>query len=166
MHGLERRGHPPASRRGDALALAAPFAVGAVGGIVTAPRIPTWYRSLEKPEWNPPDALFGPVWTSLYLLMGVALVLARHSPRPAGRGTEAVFGLQLSLNLAWSVVFFGRRDIGAARAVIVALWASIVVTIVAVARSSPRAAALLLPYLGWVTFAALLNAEVWRLNRA
>jgi tryptophan-rich sensory protein len=149
----------------DGLAIAAPLAIGAVGGAVTAPAIPTWYRRLEKPSWNPPDTVFAPVWTTLYLLMGVALVLARradpaHSPR-----AEAVFGLQLALNLAWSLVFFGRRDPRAGLGVILLLWAAILATVAEFGRTRVLAAALLLPYLAWVTFACGLNAEIWRLNR-
>jgi tryptophan-rich sensory protein len=149
----------------DVVALGAPLAVGAIGGVATAPQITTWYRSLQKPAWNPPDAVFAPVWTTLYLLMGVALVLARRGdPQHAARA-QAVFGLQLALNLAWSVVFFNRRDPQGGLVVIVLLWAAIVATIVAFAKARPLSAALLLPYLAWVTFAAVLNAEVWRLNR-
>jgi benzodiazapine receptor len=149
----------------DAIAIGTPLVVGAIGGIATAPQITTWYRTLEKPAWNPPDAVFGPVWTTLYLLMGVALALARRGdPQHSGR-LAAVFGLQLALNLAWSLVFFGRRDLQGGLVVIVLLWAAIVVTIVAFAKARPLSAALLLPYLAWVTFAAVLNAEVWRLNQ-
>lgn len=149
----------------DAVALAAPFAVGGIGGVVTAREIPVWYRALEKPDWNPPDAVFGPVWSSLYLLMGVALVLARRAAPERSPRTEAVFGLQLALNLAWSLVFFGRRDVAGALVVIVLLWGAIVATTVEFSRARRLPAALLVPYLAWVTFAALLNAEVWRLNR-
>jgi tryptophan-rich sensory protein len=148
----------------DAIAFGAPLAVGAVGGVATAPQIATWYRTLAKPTWNPPDAVFGPVWTTLYLLMGLALVLARRADQQRSGRLEAIFGLQLALNLAWSLVFFGRRDIQGGLVVIVLLWAAIVGTIIAFAKARPLSAALLLPYLGWVTFAAVLNAEVSRLN--
>jgi tryptophan-rich sensory protein len=150
---------------GDAVAMAAPLLVGAIGGSVTSREIPTWYRSLDKPAWNPPDAVFAPVWTTLYLLMGVALVLERHANRARGRRSEALFTLQLSLNLAWSLAFFGRRDPAAGLVVIVLLWAAILATMAAFWRTRPLATALLLPYLGWVSFATMLNAQIWRLNR-
>jgi tryptophan-rich sensory protein len=154
-------------RKLDALALAAPLVVGVLGSIPTARAIPTWYRSLEKPSWNPPDAVFGPVWTTLYLLMGVALVLVRR--RAGGSATDAaqaVFGLQLVLNLAWSFVFFGNRDPRGALAVIGLLWVSILATIAAFWRVRPVAALLLVPYLAWTSFASVLNAEVARRNPA
>jgi tryptophan-rich sensory protein len=148
----------------DALAFAAPLVVAATGGALTAPRIPTWYRGLDKPTWDPPDAVFAPVWTTLYLLMGVAVVLARRADPSRTPRTEAVFGLQLALNLGWSVAFFGRRDPTAGLVVIILLWAAIVATITEFWGTSRPAAVLLLPYLGWVTFATLLNAEIRRRN--
>ena len=148
----------------DALAFAAPLAVGGIGGAITAPAIPTWYRHLNKPPWNPPDGLFAPVWTTLYLLMGVAIVLVRRADPSRRRRAEAVFGLQLALNFAWSVAFFGRRDPRAGLVVIVLLWGAIVATIGEFWRTRRLAAAILVPYLAWVTFATVLNAEIWRLN--
>jgi tryptophan-rich sensory protein len=148
----------------DALAFAAPLAVGGIGGAITAPAIPTWYRHLDKPIWNPPDSLFAPVWTTLYLLMGFAIVLVRRANTPRRRRAETVFGLQLALNLAWSVAFFGRRDPAAGLAVIVLLWAAIAATMGEFWRARHVAAAILVPYLAWVTFATALNAEIWRLN--
>jgi tryptophan-rich sensory protein len=104
-----RRLAPPHRRVAtDALAFAPPVVVAAIGGAVTAPRIPTWYRGLEKPAWRPPDAVFAPIWTTLYLLMGVAVVLARRADPGRTPRTEVVFALQLALNLGWSVAFFGR----------------------------------------------------------
>lgn len=156
----------PASRLpGDVLAFTAPLAVAALGGAVTAREIPRWYRSLAKPPWNPPDAVFAPVWTTLYLLMGVAVVLARRADPGRGGRTEAVFGLQLALNLGWTLVFFGRRNPGAGLVVIVLLWAAILANIAEFSRIRRLAAALLIPYLAWVTFATILNAEILRLNR-
>ena len=148
----------------EALAFAAPLAVATIGGAVTAREIPNWYRSLDKPPWNPPDAVFAPVWTTLYLLMGLALVLARRADPGRSPRTEVVFSLQLALNLAWTLVFFGRRDPGAGLVVIVLLWAAIVATIVEFWGTRRLAGVLLLPYLAWVTFATILNAEIWRLN--
>ena len=155
------------SRLGDLVAFVAPLAVGGVGAIPTAKAIPTWYRGLEKPPWNPPDRVFGPVWTTLYGLMGLALVLVRQAPtRATSNQAQALFGLQLALNLAWSFAFFGGRSVRAGLVVIVLLWVSILATIGGFARVRPIAAALLVPYLGWVSFAAVLNAEIARRNTA
>jgi tryptophan-rich sensory protein len=151
--------------RGDAVALVTPLAVGLLGSIPTARAIPSWYRTLEKPSWNPPDAVFGPAWTTLYVLMGIALVLVRRGEGDTRRA-QLVFGLQLALNVAWSVVFFGNRDPRSALVVIVLLWSTILATIVEFGRIRPSAAVLLAPYLAWVSFASLLNAEIVRLNPA
>ena len=149
----------------DVVALAAPFGVAAIGGVITADAIPTWYRGLRQPDWKPPDAAFGPVWTTLYLLMGVALVVARRASAPNERRRhEAVFALQLALNLGWTVVFFGRRDIRGGLVAILLLWAAIAATIAQFSTARRLAAALLVPYLAWVTFATVLNAEILRLN--
>lgn len=157
----------PSDRKLELVALLAPFAVGALGSIPTARAIPTWYRGLDKPAWNPPDAIFGPVWTTLYLLMGVALVLVRRRGSGSSTGAaQAVFGLQLVLNLAWSFVFFGNRDPRGALAVVGALWLAILATIAAFWRVRPAAALLLVPYLAWTSFASILNAEVARRNPA
>jgi tryptophan-rich sensory protein len=159
-----RRRQP--TKLGDAIALFGPFLVGALGSLPTARAIPTWYRALDKPGWNPPNAVFGPVWTTLYALMGIALVLVRRSdaPQRVVDRAEAVFGLQLALNLAWSFVFFGGRDLRGAVAVIGALWIAILATIVQFWGIRRAAGLLLVPYLGWVSFASLLNAEIARRN--
>jgi len=160
-HPIERRG-----RAGDIAALVAPFAVGALGSVPTLRAIPTWYRSLRKPSWNPPDRVFGPVWSTLYALMGIALVLVRRAPRARSDRAQALFGLQLALNLAWSFVFFGNRDLRGGLAVISLLWVAILATVAEFWRLNRAAALLLLPYLGWVSFATILNAEVARRNPA
>ena len=149
----------------DTLALLAPLAVGLLGSLPTARAIPSWYRTLDKPRWNPPDRVFGPVWTTLYGLMGVALVLVRRRDVATGQA-QRLFGLQLALNLAWSLVFFGKRDPEGALAVMALLWLAIVATIAEFGRVRPSAAVLLAPYLAWVSFAALLNAEIARRNPA
>jgi len=159
------KGSTARARAADLGAILGPFAVGALGSIPTARAIPTWYRRLDKPGWNPPDRVFGPVWTTLYGLMGVALLLVRRQPRRAGSDrAQAVFGLQLALNLAWSVVFFGGRSLRGGLAVIALLWVAIVATIAEIWRINRAAALLLVPYLGWVTFASVLNAEIARRN--
>lgn len=141
------------------------LAVGALGGWVTAGSVKTWYPTIAKPWFTPPDWVFGPVWTVLYVMMGVAAwrVWSRASAR-ARREPLALFALQLALNLAWSVVFFGAHRIGGAVVVIVTLEAAILATLIAFRRVDGLAATLLLPYALWVAFAAVLNIAVWRLN--
>ncbi len=138
------------------------FAAAAIGGIWTSRSVGTWYKEIEKPSWNPPSWIFGPVWTVLYLMMGIALWLVwreKASALPLG-----LFAVQLVLNAAWSGLFFGLRLPGPAFAEIVLLWLAIVGTVGAFRPIAPAAAYLLLPYLGWVSFAAVLNFTVWRLN--
>jgi benzodiazapine receptor len=150
----------------DVLAFAAPFAAGALGTIPTAAAIPTWYRTLDKPSWNPPAQVFGPVWTTLYALMAIAILLVRRERRDGSADrAQAVFGLQLALNLAWSFVFFGGRSPRGGVVVIGLLWASIVATIAEFWPIKRSAALLLVPYLGWVSFASALNTEIARRNR-
>ncbi len=122
-----------------------------------------WYAALRKPAWNPPAWLFAPVWTMLYAMMAVAAWLVW---RETGVSREVgLFVLQLVLNALWSWLFFGLHRPGLALADIVALWLAILATHVAFDHVRPLAAWLLLPYLAWVTFAAALNAALWRLNR-
>lgn len=166
---IVRRGAPggPVRRRIEEVAVAAlPLVVGGASGIVTAPAIATWYRSLDKPSWNPPDAIFGPVWTVLYLLMGLALVRIWRLDRGRRkvRLALALFALQLALNAAWSLLFFGARRPDLALAEMIALHLAIVATLVAFVRLRPGAGALLVPYLAWVSFALALNVEIVRLN--
>ena len=139
------------------------FAEAGLGSTWTAKSVGTWYRALDKPTWNPPSWVFGPVWSVLYLLMGISLWLVWRRvgllALPVG-----VFAIQLVLNAAWSGLFFGLQNPGAAFAEIVVLWAAIVATIVVFWRVTPVAGALLLPYIAWVSFAAVLNFTIWRLN--
>jgi len=138
---------------------------GIIPSILTAEDVATWYPTLAKPVFTPPSWLFGPVWTTLYLLMGVALYLVWRSDRSRVRRVAlAAFGVQLVLNAAWSLVFFGSRAIFGGLVVIVALLAVILATMALFARIDRRAAALLVPYLLWVGFATALNYELWRLN--
>jgi tryptophan-rich sensory protein len=157
----------PVRRRIEGLAIAAlPLVVGGLSGLVTAPAIAGWYRSLEKPAWNPPDAVFGPVWTLLYLSMGIALLQVWRLDRRRGevRLALVLFALQLALNAAWSLLFFGARRPDLALAEMIALHLAIVATLASFARLRPGAAALLVPYLAWVSFALALNVEIVRLN--
>ena len=138
--------------------------VGAVGGIITAPAIPTWYAHLAKPSFNPPSGVFAPVWTTLYILMAVA---AWRVVLKTGWASKelALYGIQLALNLAWSFLFFGRHDPGAALLDLGALWLVIATTLVAFWARDRLAGLLFVPYLAWVSFAGALNAAVWFLNR-
>jgi tryptophan-rich sensory protein len=136
-----------------------------LGGWVTADSVKTWYTTINKPSFTPPNWVFGPVWTGLYVLMGVAAwrVWCKAWPNQL-RVPLALFAVQLALNLAWSVVFFGAHRIGGAVVVIVGLEAAILATMVAFRRIDGLAALLLMPYALWVAFAAVLNIAVWQLN--
>lgn len=141
------------------------FAAAAVGGALTASSVGDWYRTLAKPSWNPPDWLFGPVWSGLYLLMAVSAWLVwRRGGWRASRGAFALFALQLALNVGWSAVFFGLRRPGLAVLEVLLLWLTILATIIAFWPKSRPAVLLLLPYLAWTSFAALLNWTIWRMN--
>lgn len=150
------------------VSIALPLLAGALASTFTFPGVDTWYTGLRKPAWRPPDAVFGPVWTVLYLLMGIALYLVWRKEVPARRKAPALalFGLQLVLNMLWSWLFFSRYQIGWALAEIIVLWLAILLTIFAFARHSRPAAWLLVPYISWVSFAALLNFSIWQLNPA
>lgn len=141
------------------------LAVGALGGWVTAGSVKTWYTTINKPSFTPPNWVFGPVWTGLYVLMGIAAWRVWCKARPDQlRVPLALFAVQLALNLAWSVVFFGAHRIGGAVVVIVGLEAAILATMVAFRRMDGLAALLLVPYALWVAFAAVLNVAVWKSN--
>lgn len=141
------------------------FAIAAAGGAVTATSVGDWYQSLAKPGFTPPDWLFAPVWTVLYVLMAVAAWRVwRASGFSAARGALLAFVVQLALNLGWSVLFFGMNAIGAALAEMVALLTAIVVTLVLFIRIDRLAGILLLPYALWVGYALLLNASIWLMN--
>jgi tryptophan-rich sensory protein len=159
----------PRNRAMDLIALALFVAlclgVGALGAAVTQTSVATWYANLVKPSFTPPDRVFGPVWTVLYLLMAIAAWRVwRSADRDTTRGPLTLFALQLALNLGWSVVFFGLQKIGAAVATIFVLDVGVVVTMLAFRTVDRPAALLMVPYLGWVAFATLLNIALWRLN--
>jgi translocator protein len=147
--------------------LAVVLAAGAIGSLATMRAIPTWYGGLAKPLFNPPDWLFGPAWTALYLMMAVAAFLVwKQGIGAAGvKLALSVFLVQLVLNCLWSILFFGLRSPLAGLVDIVALWLAILATIVLFFRVSVPAGVLLLPYIAWVSFAAILNAAILRLNR-
>jgi len=138
---------------------------GGLGAIATTPEINGWYRTVIKPDWNPPDRVFGPVWPTLFILMGISAWLVW---KPSGFMKAAIplslFALQLGLNVGWSWIFFGMHQIGWALVEILLLWVAILATTVVFFRHSQPAGWLLVPYLAWVTFASFLNFTLWRLN--
>jgi translocator protein len=139
---------------------------GLIGSIFTTPAIPTWYESLKKPFFSPPNWIFGPVWVSLYLLMGISLFVIwqrRENHLQAKKGLILFFA-QLVLNAFWSVAFFGLRSPLLGLIDIVLLWLAILLTIKSLFGISKTAALLLLPYILWVSFAVLLNFSLWILN--
>jgi len=142
------------------------FAAAAMGALATATSVETWYPTLRKPSWNPPSWVFGPVWTALYILMAVATWRAwTVGDALAARRTASLYSAQLTLNALWSILFFGMRRPDIALAEIFVLWAVLIVILVRFWRLDRVAAVLWLPYLGWVSFAAVLNGAIWSLNR-
>lgn len=161
---------PSASARAEVLPLigfiVATLAVGALGAAVTGTSVSTWYPMLRKPAFNPPGAVFGPVWTALYILMAVAAWRVWRR-RPTGGSRRLPLGLwwgQLALNLGWSCLFFGLRNPGLALIELLFLWIAVAATLAAFWRRDRAAGLLFATYLAWVSFAALLNFEIWRLN--
>ena len=138
---------------------------GFFGSLVTTPAIPTWYAALAKPVFNPPNWIFAPVWTILYLLMAVSAFLVwRRLDTTLPRTPAIAFTVQLALNVLWSVAFFGLRSPGAGMVVIAILFAAILWMIAVFRRVSPVAAYLQVPYAAWVGFASLLNISIFVLN--
>lgn len=141
-------------------------AAGGIGALFTTAKIPTWYAAIVKPAWQPPSWLFGPVWTFLFLLMGVAsaIVWQRRGQSPVAAAALTAYMVQLALNILWSYLFFGLQSPGAAFIEIFVLIAAIIVTLVLFWRVTPVAGWLMVPYLAWVLFASYLNFTIWRLN--
>jgi tryptophan-rich sensory protein len=141
------------------------FGTAAVGAWLTSRSVATWYQGLAKPGWTPPDWVFGPVWSCLYLAMAVAGWLVwRQRTWSVVRVAIGLFGVQLLLNAAWSGLFFALRSPAIAFCEIVILWAAIAATTRAFWRISPAAGWLFVPYLSWSSFAAALNFAIWRMN--
>jgi len=141
------------------------FAVATLSSILSAKSIYTWYAGLIKPPLNPPNQVFGPVWTALYALMAVAAwIIWKTRPSPCRRRGLLLFCVQLGLNFLWTWIFFSRHQIFTAFIDIVALWVAIFLTILTFRKMSTAAAWMLVPYLAWVTFAGYLNLAFWRLN--
>lgn len=150
---------------GLAFFLAFCLGIGALGAAVVATSVDTWYADLIKPPFTPPDRVFGPIWTALYVLMAIAAWRVwRAADRDTRRGPLTLFALQLALTLGWTVVFFGLQKIGAALATIVVLDVGVAVTMLAFRPVDRWAGLLMLPYLAWVAFATVLNIAIWRLN--
>jgi translocator protein len=153
---------------------------GIIGGVFTSQSIPTWYATLTKPDWNPPNWVFGPVWTILYILIGISLYLLwTTNPKTplikkllhkAGEGSQTkktaltLFAIQLVLNTLWSIIFFGLKNPGLALIEIILLWFAIAATIHYTAKLNKLAAYLLVPYILWVSFATILNLAIVTLN--
>jgi benzodiazapine receptor len=139
---------------------------GFIGSVFTTPAIPTWYVSLNKPSFTPPNWLFSPVWIFLFVLMGISafLVWSKGFDDKRVRIALSIFAVQLILNILWSAVFFGFRSPLAGLIEIAILWIAIWLTILNFFKVSKTAGLLLMPYILWVSFAAVLNFFIWRLN--
>ncbi len=148
------------------ISIAIPQLVGAMGAYFTITETGSWFQTIEKPPWQPPNWLFGPSWTTLYLMMGVAFYLVwkseatLHKKRPA----MILWIAQLILNFGWTILFFNQHKIGWALIEIICLWLLILLNIFFFARINKWAAWLLVPYISWVSFAALLTYAIWKLN--
>jgi len=141
------------------------FTVAAIGGAITATSVGTWYQTLNKPAFTPPDGVFAPVWNTLYMMMALAGFLVWRAAQDEVRRTALTyFAIQLVLNLLWSVIFFGAKKIGLAFIEILALWVAVLLTTIQFWRIDIRAGLLFLPYLFWTAYAAVLNGAIWQLN--
>ncbi|HXZ95136.1 MAG TPA: TspO/MBR family protein [Dehalococcoidia bacterium] len=149
------------------ISIAACEGAGGIGAIFTTPAIPTWYAGLKKPTFTPPNSVFGPIWITLYLLMGIAVFLIWREGLGQAGVTIAfvIFWAQLVLNILWSVIFFGLKSLFGGMAMILLLWIAILINIITFFGVSPLAGWLLIPYIIWVSIAANLNVQVWKLNR-
>lgn len=137
---------------------------GAIGSIATFPNINSWYADIVKPSFNPPNWIFAPVWTTLFLLMGISLYLIWISKNKQKKQALNFFYIQLVLNIVWSYLFFALKSPAFAFMEIIVLWFFILLTIINFYRISKPASILLWPYLAWVSFASILNYAIWSLN--
>jgi translocator protein len=160
-----RPGWGPALRNA-AIAAGSVIATAVAGGLATSPKILGWYATLEKPWFNPPNWLFGPAWSVMFLVIAVAFwrVLQTPETTPMRSGAIGLFVLQLVLNALWSVLFFGFESPGLALVEVVPFWLSIFLALLTFTAIDRTAAWLMVPYLAWVTFAGVLNYAVWSLN--
>ena len=147
------------------ICLIIPLAVGGISGVATASGMDAWFLNLNKPIFNPPNYLFGPVWTLLYILMGISLYLIIQTPKVHARKKAIIiFALQLFLNFCWSFLFFKFHLLGIAFIEILLIWVSIITMIFYFKKLNKTAAYLQIPYLLWVSFASVLNGSIWFLN--
>ncbi|MEX1015000.1 MAG: TspO/MBR family protein [Candidatus Paceibacterota bacterium] len=148
------------------LSILVTLSAGFIGSMFTITSINSWYADLIKPELNPPNWVFGPVWTTLYVLMGIAafLVWKKDWHKKEVKHAICIFSVQLLLNATWSIIFFGLQSPGLALINIVILWFMILWTIILFYKISKPAMYLLIPYILWVTFASYLNLSIWILN--
>lgn len=141
------------------------MAIGGLSGFATISGVNGWYKTLNKPSFNPPNAIFGPVWSLLYLLMGISLYLIWQQPKSSERKKAVgVFFVQITLNFFWSIIFFNLHSIGFALVEIIAMWLAILAMIILFYRVNRPAALLQIPYICWVSFASVLNAAIYHLN--
>jgi tryptophan-rich sensory protein len=143
-----------------------PLLVGAISGYFTSSGVDGWFAVANKPWFNPPNWIFAPVWTTLYVLMGIALFLVWRSDAEKKIKQTAIilFAVQLTLNFFWSIIFFKLQQPGWAFAEIIVMWLMILLTILWFGKISSTAAWLLVPYICWVSFASVLNYSIWQLN--
>jgi benzodiazapine receptor len=149
------------------VSVAIPLAAGGIGSIATYRSVTTWYPTLQKASFNPPGWLFGPVWTTLYVMMGIALFLVwrKGLAFPLVKTGLVLFAVQMALNALWSIAFFGMRSPAAGLVVVVLLWVALVLTMITFFRISVVPGLLFVPYFLWVSFASVLNGTIWWLNR-
>lgn len=157
------------------LAMLAPTLAAMIGGAATGKTLDGWYRTLNKPKWNPPNWLFPVAWTILFTVMGIASWLVWREGRsgreedlstsPEAKTALKIYGVHLVFNTLWSIIFFGMRKLGWAFVELLILWNLVAATIVSFYRVKPTAGLMLIPYLLWTTFAGILNLTVWRMNR-
>ena len=144
-----------------------PLLVGGISGYFTSSGVEGWYAAANKPWFNPPNWIFAPVWTALYIMMGIALYLVWRTETISSSVKQTaviLFTVQLTLNFFWSLIFFKLQQPGWAFAEIITMWLAILFTIIWFGKISSTAAWLLVPYICWVSFASVLNYAIWKLN--
>jgi len=146
------------------LSILLPLIIGAVSGFYTSSNIENWYVNLNKPSFNPPNYLFGPVWTTLYILMGISFFLILNSAKANKNKLIGIYLFQLLLNFLWSFIFFKFHALGIAAVEIILLWVSILYMIVHFYKVNKWAGLINIPYLLWLSFATILNISIYLLN--